>query len=687
MTTTVNKKTVTRLGLIALAILTVPLVLASCGKTNKDDGKESVIPASSEVFPASYRDGTDGSPYSIVNIHIDQDNSLKSSRVLPINLLPMGSNSVNLSVMNGNAVSTALTAALEGDVVTFTRISADVTATSPAETLTLSVTAGANTETLPLKLVDDAQWVTFDKVTVNAIGAGGVGTVGDVVSVATEADLSGATVSDVPIVTAPVAENKFRVFYDQGTASINPSNPDIYVTNSNPAFFNTKLVFAGGEGVGKGWYFIVLPKANSADKTATFTVKTVEGNLVAMFKVKSVQSDGIDSADLPSSYVTGTPELSVRLDSTNTTTPVFSDIDVRVPTATGKSSRTLPVSFFPEGTNIDQLELTLYNNSTTGTMPTNIVAEYDKATGLISFDFKDATPATDLDSYYTLKLTLAENKFLRVGIQPVLDSSWKAVTSLDLVQAKDRKRSTAEGGGLTDAPAVSKATAADFAAGDEIMVNYYAAGDKGVQSPTTTNGDLKNEPGEVDVTNKFLVRFNNKDVENRAESNNPDVKVVISGTDASSFTYDLFQIGDHSYWLNIAASGANKEATVTVTSLEDSTKVAVLKIKSQQYSSGSSTTAVTVAPVSPIIYSKSGISTSGSISIGFTVNNAPSGAKLKIATKSGGTDYFTFATDDSNGRAISSNSVVFPLKPKATTATGNSASLTATLVDSSTNYC
>ncbi len=587
MTTTVNKKTVTRIGLITLAILTVPLVLASCGDNKKDDGKDAVKAATSVVFPASYRDGTDGSPYSIVNIHIDKDNSLKSSRVLPINLLPMGSNSVDLSVMNGNAVSTALTAALEGNVVTFTRTSGDVTAASPAETLKLIVTAGANTENIPLNLVDDAQWVTFDKVTVNAIGAGGVGTVGDVVSVATEAELAGATVSDVPIVTAPVAENKFRVFYDQGTTSINPSNPDIYVTNSNPDFFNTKLVFAGGEGVGKGWYFIVIPKENSADKTATISVKTVEGDLVAMFKVKAVPPVAIDTADLPSSYVTGTPELSVRLDNTNTTTPVFSDIDVRVPTAAGKSSRTLPVTFLPADADLNLLELTLYNNSTTATMPTNIVAEYDKATGLISFDFKDATPANDLDSYYTLKLTLAENKFLRVGIQHVLDADWKAVTSLDLVQAKDRARSTAavEGGGLADAPAVSKASAGDFAAGDEIMVNFYAAGDTGVQSPAIANGDLKNEPGEVDITNKFLVRFNDKDVENRAESSNPDVKVVISGTDASSFTYDLFQIADHSYWLNIAASGADKEATVTVTSLEDSTKVAVLKIKSQQYQS------------------------------------------------------------------------------------------------------
>lgn len=600
-----TKSILTRAGFILL-ILAIPFAIAACGNNNNNDDnpapaanitdgggdggggdQNKTVASTAIIFPASYLDGgSDTNGLNPINIRIDGDGSLESSRVLPAVVSPANSTPEDVGVYSApNVDSTEVTSKLVGQNIVFSRTSAGVTVSSAGNLIVRTIVGNNVTTIIKAKLVDNADWIDFDSVTVHLIGADGVGSVGTKVSVATTAELANADVNEIPIADMAGDQNKLRVFYNKGTTSVDASNPDVYLTNSNTAAFSTNLVFAGNEGVGKGWYLIVLPKSNSVDETATITLKSVEGDKLAMFKVKSVMPSTMLSADLPSGYITETAALSHRLDATNKTKPVFSDIDVHVPAAASTSATTIPLAAITDGESIDALTLVLYNESSTTIMPGNIDVSFNKTTKLVSFDFKDATPAAgNFKDYYTLKLVLDKNKFTRVGIIPVLNDDWKAITSIDLVQAKDRKRASAVGqgdnGDKTVAPASSAATEG---AANVVNINFYKAGDTGKQSPTTPNGDLKNEPGEVDITNKFLVRFNDMDINEMDSNNNPGVKVVVSGADAGSFTYDLFQIADHSYWLNIAASAIGKSATFTVTSIEDNTKVAVLKVASVEY--------------------------------------------------------------------------------------------------------
>lgn len=266
-----GKKSLMRLGYtLTLGILSLAVV--ACGDKNTDDGGSTGV-----KFPTSFYVGSVGENYATINIlEIDKGASLRN---LPVQVLPEGSSShVNHSITFGNSStkSEALKANHAIGSLWFSFAEGKVV----EEDLKLNVEVAHYKIDANLNVVAVSDWVPFNKIIVNDKD-------GNKISAATIDD---APVKNVEIGSAgsrgdfslPAASGLlFIQFLDADGNTVTPSNPDIYVDNSNEEVFKTRLVMDANK-------YILEVAPNAIEKTAVITLKTVENDrAVAVLNLKS----------------------------------------------------------------------------------------------------------------------------------------------------------------------------------------------------------------------------------------------------------------------------------------------------------------------------------------------------------------------------------------------------------------
>lgn len=282
-----GKKSLMRLGYtLTLGILSLAIV--ACGDDKKNDGGSTGV-----KFPASFYVGSVGENYATINI-LETDKG-PSLRKLPVQVLPEGSSShINHSITVGdsNNKSKAISANHAIGNLWFNFVEGE----KAEEALKLNVEVAHYTINAGINIVPAADWVPFNKIIVNDKD-------GKKISAATIDD---APVKNVEIGSAgsrgdfslPAASGLlFIQFLDaDGNPVAAPSNPDIYVDNSNKEVFDTRLVMDANK-------YILEVAPNAIEKTAVITLRSVENDkavavLNLMSKARSPQITPVQKSGL-----------------------------------------------------------------------------------------------------------------------------------------------------------------------------------------------------------------------------------------------------------------------------------------------------------------------------------------------------------------------------------------------------
>ncbi len=276
-----NKKRITHLG-YTLVLGVLLFVLASCGVTattgsaKMDDAAESQRIANDAKLYASYRTGdiNSSTTYTTASIKQEVNHVFVSTRILPVQLLGNNSNTVDLLLRSGDLPSNYLTARLSDGRVKFEIIPGVV----PEYGLALDVKGRMNTRSVPLIVVQSKDWTGFTSVSVE--------------------DSSGAQVNknsdkDLTPVVIPVGggsdttDNSGHLLL-KFNGGIVPSNPDIYIQNSNEEAFSTEL-YRNDSGL------FALVVAKKVDEEAVLRFESVDNSqAVTYVRVASVEpSEGV----------------------------------------------------------------------------------------------------------------------------------------------------------------------------------------------------------------------------------------------------------------------------------------------------------------------------------------------------------------------------------------------------------
>ncbi len=256
-------------------------VLASCGGTattgsaRMDDAESQRIANDAKLY-ASYRTGdiNASTTYTTASIKQEVNHVFVSTRILPVQLLGNNSNTVDLLLRSGDLPSNYLTARLSDGRVKFEIVPGVV----PEYGLALDVKGRMNTRSVPLIVVQAKDWTGFTGVLVE--------------------DSSGAQVNknsdkDLSPVVIPVGKDSDATGNSghltlKFNGGIVPSNPDIYIQNSNEEAFSTEL-YRNDSGL------FALVTAKRADEEAVLRFESVDNSQsVTYVRVASVEpSEGV----------------------------------------------------------------------------------------------------------------------------------------------------------------------------------------------------------------------------------------------------------------------------------------------------------------------------------------------------------------------------------------------------------
>ncbi len=252
-------------------------VLASCGGTattgsaRMDDAESQRIANDAKLY-ASYRTGdiNASTTYTTASIKQEVNHVFVSTRILPVQLLGNNSNTVDLLLRSGDLPSNYLTARLSDGRVKFEIVPGIV----PEYGLALDVKGRMNTRSVPLIVVQAKDWTGFTGVLVEDSS-------GAQVNKNSDKDLSPVV---IPVGKASDATGNSGHLTLKFNGGIVPSNPDIYIQNSNEEAFSTEL-YRNDSGL------FALVTAKRADEEAVLRFESVDNSQsVTYVRVASVES-------------------------------------------------------------------------------------------------------------------------------------------------------------------------------------------------------------------------------------------------------------------------------------------------------------------------------------------------------------------------------------------------------------
>lgn len=262
---------------LVLGALAIPLV--SCGSSvsipgvgnftiSKDDDGDGAgsnngtanitvdpVNASAFVLSSTYTRSSGG--YLTTTIKHEANRVAISSRKLPLTFLPADSNTAKVTVLSDGNESKFLKASIVNRKVEFEFIPGS----PPENNLTVKIESVDQVDFAPINVADYRNWTKVSYLNlVNSKGEGVGSRTENTAKFTTVHQAGGEDLDLVP------PDGRFKIdFGSKGT----PSNPDLYIDNSKPDYYETRLVEDNGT-----LYLDVLPKVT--DAAAIIRVTSVE---------------------------------------------------------------------------------------------------------------------------------------------------------------------------------------------------------------------------------------------------------------------------------------------------------------------------------------------------------------------------------------------------------------------------